>query len=90
MNTIQLILKTLIIIVATVFGLRFFTILVQRVPGLFVSLSAIAIGILLVALYKGSFKAIGLKNRKAIALAITGSAIVFIVSGVVFLFVDRP
>jgi hypothetical protein len=90
MDTLKLILKTVVIIVATVFGLRIFTILLQRFPGLFVSLSAIALGVLIVAMYKGSFAAVGLKNRRAIALAMTAAVIVFLVSGAILLFVDRP
>ena len=90
MNTLQLILKTLLIIVATVFGLRIFTILLQRMPGLFVSLSAIAIGVFLYALYKGGFRAIGLKSRKAVSFALGASIALFLISGAIFLFVDRP
>ena len=65
-----------------------FTILLHF-PGLFVSLSAIALGVLIVAMHKGSFAAVGLKPR-AIALAMTAAVIVFLVSGTILLFVDRP
>ena len=88
MNYVLLALRTLIIIVVTLIGLRIFTILLQRVPGLFVSLSVIAIGILLVALQKGSFRAIGLKNRKSIVWAMGGCLLLFFVSGTVLLFVN--
>lgn len=88
MNYVFLAIRTLIIVVITLIVLRVFTLLVNRVPGLFVSLSVIAIGILSVALYKGSFRAVGLKNRRAILWAIGGSVVVFFVSGIVLLFVD--
>jgi len=89
MNYILLVVRTLIIIVATLIGLRVFTMVLQRIPGLFVSLSVIAIGVLLFALYKGSFHAIGLKNRKSILWAIGGCILLFFISGIVLLYVNN-
>lgn len=89
MNTLRIIIRTLVITIITLFGLRIFTILLQRVPGVFVSLSILSLAILIIAFIRGNFRAVGLKNRRAILWAIGASFILFIVSGTIFLFVDR-
>lgn len=89
MNYINLALKTLLIIIATLIGLRITFIFIQRIPGVTISLSVIALGILSVALYKGSFEAIGLKNRQSILYAMIGAAVLFFISLSILMFVDR-
>lgn len=55
-------------------------------PGIIIALSIIAIGVLSVALYKGSFSAVGLHTRKSIRWAITVSVILLILSTAIFIF----
>lgn len=89
MNTIQWLLRIVILAAVTIIGLRIFVVLLQRVPGLFVSLSAIAMGILVYALYKGSFRAVGLRDRRAVLWTMAACLVLFLISGSVLLFADR-
>lgn len=85
---LKLLIKTLVIVLITLIALRFFTVLLQRAPGIFVALSVIASAILSVALYKGSFSAIGLHTKKSIIVALLGSIVLFIISTVILIFVE--
>lgn len=89
LNYLRLALQSLMIIIATLIGLRIIFILIQRLPGVVVSLSVIALCILGVAWYKGSFSAIGLNNRKSIMYTMIGTSLLFFVSLSILLFVER-
>ena len=75
---IGIVLKWIIGILLLLIGLRFFVIFLQRAPGFFVGLSIVAAGVLLYALYRGSFHAVGLHSRKSILWALVGSLLLSI------------
>ncbi|MEX2416290.1 MAG: hypothetical protein WD424_09100 [Paenibacillaceae bacterium] len=80
MNPVAYFLKLIVIIFGTLFALRILFILVNRVPGVVVALSLIAIMSFSIAYYKGGFRAIGIRSRKASVIAIIAATLLFIIS----------
>jgi hypothetical protein len=83
----RLIVRLLLTIVVMLISLRVVFLLFQRLPGLIVALSLIALATLSVALYKGSFKAIGLHNRHSITIAMIISGLLLILSTAILIYV---
>jgi|GEM_PF-1856521 uncharacterized membrane protein len=80
MNPVAFFLRLIFIIFGTLFALRILFVLVNRLPGVVVALSLIAIMIFGMAYYKGGFHAIGIRSRKASAIAIIAATLLFIIS----------
>lgn len=80
MNPIAYFLKLLAIIFGTLFALRILFVLVNRLPGVVLALSLVAIMIFSIAYYKGGFDAIGIRSRKASAIAIIAAILLLIIS----------
>lgn len=80
MKSVLFFLKLLLIIFITLFAMRILIVLVNRLPGVVVALSLIAIMIFSIAYFKGGFRAIGLRSRKASGIAIIIAALLFIIS----------
>jgi hypothetical protein len=80
MKPVVFFLRLFLIIIATLFSLRILFVLVNRLPGVVVALSIIAIMIFSLAYYKGGFQAIGIHSRKASAIAIIAAVILLIIS----------
>lgn len=80
MNPVAYFLKLIFIIFGTLFALRILFILVNRQPGVVVALSLIAIMIFSIAYYKGGLRAIGIRSRKASAIAIVAAILLLIIS----------
>lgn len=86
LEILRLVIRTLMLILITLVGLRIFTLLLQRMPGVIVGLSVIAIISFSYALYKGSFNAIGLHTKKSVVIALIVSTVLFIVSTAILIF----
>jgi hypothetical protein len=84
---LRLFIRTLLFVLIGLIALRFFVLFLQRAPGIFVALSVISAAALSIALYKGSFSAVGLHTKKSIKLALAVSALLFIVSTAILIFV---
>ena len=80
MHPVLFFIRLFAIIIATLFSLRILFVLVQRVPGVVVALSIIAIAVFGVAFYRGGLQSIGIRSRKASALAIIAATILLIIS----------
>ena len=84
---LKVLIRTLAIVLLILIVARFSSILLVRIPGVFVSLSVIAIGIFSFALYKGSFRAIRLHTKTSVAWALIASIALFIISTAILVFV---
>lgn len=73
------------LIFATLISLRILFVLVQRLPGVVVALSAISLLMFAIAYYRGGWKAIGIRTRKSSAIAAIVSAILLVISTVILL-----
>lgn len=80
MKSVLFFIKLILIIFVTLFALRILFILVNRQPGIVVALSIIAIMIFSLVYYKGGFRAIGLRSRKASRIAIIAATLILIIS----------
>ncbi|MEX1031287.1 MAG: hypothetical protein WDZ91_14770 [Paenibacillaceae bacterium] len=80
MKSVLFFIKLILIIFVTLFALRILFILVNRQPGIVVALSIIAIMIFSLVYYKGGFRAIGLRSRKASGIAIIAATLILIIS----------
>jgi hypothetical protein len=85
MKSLFYFIKLIFIIFITLFAARIIFVLVNRVPGVVVALSLIAIMVFSVAYYKGGFRAIGIQSRKGSAIAIIAAAIIFIISTIILI-----
>src|SRR5690606_9985737 len=83
MQTIRYIGKLIALIVGTLIGLRVLVIMINRVPGVIVGLSIIAIILFITAYIKGGWQAIGIRSKKASVIATIISVILLIVSTVI-------
>ncbi len=89
MNPIAYFLKLLAIIFGTLFALRFLFVLVNRLPGVVLALSLIAIMVFSFAYYKGGFRAIGIHSRKASAILVIASILLLIISTGILMNIDN-
>jgi hypothetical protein len=80
MHPILFFIRLFALVVATLLALRVLTVLVIRAPGFVVALSVIALLLLGIAYTKGGWSSVGLRSRKATALAIIATVILLIVS----------
>lgn len=76
------IIAAIIIVIAIIILVR----VLARAPGIIIALSILAIGVLSVAFYKGSFSAVGLHTRKSIRFAIIVSVVLLILSSMILIF----
>lgn len=83
---LRVLMRAIIVAIITVIAIIIISQVLARSPGVIVALSILAIGMLSVALYKGSFSAVGLHSRKAIRWAIIVSIILLILSSMIFIF----
>lgn len=75
----------ILVIISLVVSIVIIRVLAAR-PGIIIAFSMLAIGVFSVALYKGSFSAVGLHTTKSIKLAVIVSICLFILSSAIFLF----
>ena len=80
MNPIAYFLKLLAIAFGTLFALRILFVLVNRLPGVVLALSIVAIMFFSIAYYRGGFHSIGIRSRKASAIAIITAILLLIIS----------
>jgi len=73
------------LIIATLFALRILFVLVQRLPGVVVALSAISLLMYGIAFRRGGWQAIGVRTRKSSAIAALASFVLLVVSTVILL-----
>lgn len=79
-NPITYFFKLLLLILATLFSLRILFVLVNRLPGVVLAISLIALALCAFAYRRGGWHAIGLRSRKAAMLAMIACLILTIVS----------
>lgn len=87
-NPVTYFFKLLLIILGTLFSLRILFVLVNRLPGVVLALSLIALALCVLAYRKGGWHAIGLRSRKAALLAMLASFILTVVSTAILLNVN--
>lgn len=85
MQTVFYFVRLFALIIATLISLRILFVLIHRLPGVVVALSAISLLLFSVVLYKGGWQAIGIRTRKSSALAVIVSAVLLIVSTAILL-----
>ncbi len=83
MQTVQYFVKLIALIIGTLIGLRVLFVMINRVPGVVVALSIIAIILFVIAYIKGGWHAIGIRSKKASIIATIFSVILLIVSVVI-------
>ena len=87
MQIIRIFIRLFLFVVVTLIGLRIIVLLLQRLPGLIVALSLLALFVLSFAWRKGSFRAVGLHSRHSITIALIVSGVLFILSTSILIFV---
>lgn len=80
MKPVQFLARLVFLILVTLLAVIILIRVVQRLPGIIVALSAIALLLFGIAYFRGGLAAIGIHSRKAAALAILASAILLILS----------
>ncbi len=85
---LRLVIMTLVIIFASLFTVRILVLVLNRAPGFIVALSLIALSILAIAFYKGSFNAVGLRTKKSIIYAMIAFFVLLIISTAILIFVQ--
>ena len=83
MQTLQLLVRLIVIIVATLFSVTLLIRLVYRLPGVVVALSIIALLLFGIAFIKGSPSILGIRSRKVAVLAMVFMFILLILSTVI-------
>lgn len=86
LDFLNLLIRVLILVIIAVAASIVIIFILARFPGVIVALSAIAIGVFSVALYKGSFSAVGLHTPRSIKMAGAISIVLFIISIAIILF----
>ncbi len=79
--------RLILTIIAVLITLRIMILLLQRVPGLIVALSLVALIILGSALYRGRLRATDLHNKQALVWALACAAVLFVLSTSILIFV---
>lgn len=77
--------KLIALVIATIISLIILFRLLHRLPGLIVGLSAVSLLLFGIAYYRGGIEAIGIRSRKAAALAMIASVILLILSTAILL-----
>jgi hypothetical protein len=84
---LRLLVRLIFTLAVVLISLRFTVLLLQRLPGLIVAFSLIALAVLSFAFYKGSFRAVGLHTRQSITAAMIVSSALLILSTAILIFV---
>ncbi len=85
MQTVQYFVRLIALIIGTLIGLRVLFVMVNRIPGVVVALSIIAIIVFVTAYIKGGWQAIGVRSKKASAIATILSVILLIISSAILI-----
>lgn len=86
---LKVLIRTLVIVLIILVIFSISSRLLTKIPGVFVSLSVIAMGIFSFALYKGSFHAVGLHTKKSVTWALIASSVLFLISTAILIFVGE-
>lgn len=86
LDFLNILIRVLILVIAAVAASIVIIFVLARFPGVILALSTIAIGVFAVALYKGSFSAVGLHTTKSIKIAGAISIVLLIISLAIILF----
>lgn len=85
MQAVTFLVRLVALVIATLISLRVLFVMIQRVPGVVVAISAVAIIVFSISYWRGGMRSIGIKSRKASALAGILSIILLIISTIILI-----